>query len=65
MLSVSKKDLSGFDNIPCLILKHAAEYIVKPMTHLVNCSFIEGVVPSTLKQTIIKPILKKGDTHFF
>ena len=35
------------------------------MKHLVNCSFIKGVFPIILKQTIIKPILKKGDTHEF
>ena len=59
--SVSMKDSSGYDDIPCSLLNKVAEYIVEPLTYLVNLSFTEGIFPDVLKKSLIIPIHKKND----
>jgi hypothetical protein len=34
--------------------------MIKPMLELVSASIREGIFPSTLKKSVVKPILKKG-----
>lgn len=63
ILSVTNKDSAGYDEIPCSLLKVALDYIVEPITYLVNKSFQEGKFPDELKISVIIPILKKGDAH--
>ena len=57
--SVSTKNSSGEDEIPCSLLIKVAEFIAEPLTFLVNLSFIEGVFPASLKNALVLPIHKK------
>lgn len=63
ILSVSKKHSAGEDGIPCSLIKYATDYLVQPMTYLVNLSFREGTFPNTLKKSLVVPIHKRGDKH--
>lgn len=50
----------GYDEISTLVLKDCALPLSKPLAHLVNLSFEQGVFPGVLKKTVIKPIHKRG-----
>ena len=41
------------------LLKKLLQYIIKPITYLINTSLSNGVFASNWKTTIIKPLLKK------
>lgn len=43
------------------LLKHIIDLIISPLCTLINKSIAEGIFPSILKNTIIKPIYKKGN----
>ncbi|XP_044139720.1 zinc finger protein 850-like [Bufo gargarizans] len=47
------------DIIPTKLLKECTDILAPIITHLINQSFKEGIVPISLKQGIIKPLLKK------
>lgn len=51
----------GCDGICTQILKETATLIASPLTHIINLSIQNGVFPSLLKCSIIKPLYKKGD----
>lgn len=58
MLSVSKRNSSGFDEVPCSLLKHIVEYIIYSLT------ILDRKFPSKLKSTIvIQPTFKKRNIH--
>lgn len=63
ILSVSVKSSSGFDDVPCKILKHVVDFLVTPITELINVSFSEGTFPDILKNTVIQPVFKKGNKN--
>ena len=51
----------GPDNIPAAIIKHSAMYIGQVLSHIINLSLSEGVVPDELKIAQVKPLFKSGD----
>lgn len=59
--SVSTKNSSGEDEIPCSLLIKVAEFIAEPLASLVNLSFTDGVFPASLKNALVLPIHKKND----
>lgn len=52
---------SGWDEIPIKVIKHAIDYLIEPLSYLINLSLSTGVFPQHLKHTIICPVFKKGD----
>lgn len=54
------KDIYGFsvDIIKCI-----KNLIIIPLTKLINICFKEGSFPSSLKEVLVIPIFKKGDTN--
>lgn len=52
------------DGIPYILLKRCAFTLARPITKLLNLSFMQGKVPSLWKLSHIVPIFKKGDKHF-
>ena len=58
-LSVSKS--TGLDGIPCKFVRDSASIIACPLTHIINLSLIQGVVPDDLKSARVVPIFKKND----
>jgi hypothetical protein len=54
---------SGWDNISSLAIKPAAQFIVKPLTHVINNSLKHGIFPDQFKFALINPVYKKGDSR--
>lgn len=56
------KDSSpGHDEISAKVVKSVLPYIVKPLTHIFNCSLLNGIIPSPLKTARVSPIFKNND----
>lgn len=52
---------AGVDNLsPNLIIK-SVQFLVAPLTYLINLSLSKGMFPSTLKIAKVLPLYKKGD----
>lgn len=61
--SLKNTNAVGLDSVTTHLLKECCEYIVPVLTDLINRSFSEGIFPNALKQSIVKPIFKKGDKN--
>lgn len=59
---LKNKTSRGPDGISPQLLKDISIYIKKPLTEIINCSFIEGTFPSSLKVGKVTPVFKKGDS---
>lgn len=46
------------------IIKRSITAICEPLAHIINTSFMTGVVPSQLKVAKVIPVFKKGDSSF-
>ena len=55
----------GYDEINNKILKLSAKEISKPLTHMFNLSFENGIFPNSLKLAIVMPIFKSDDNKKF
>lgn len=51
---------SGHDNISTKLIKDTIDYIIHPITHLVNVSLLTGIVPAQLKVAKVIPIYKSS-----
>jgi len=51
---------TGFDKITVKLLKIISQFIIDPIIFIYNKSLKEGMFPSQLKTTIVKPVLKMG-----
>ena len=60
-LSGLKLDKSmGLDDISPRFLKDGAEFLVEPVSHIINLSLTSEVFPSSFKKARVKPLYKKG-----
>ena len=50
----------GYDDIHKKIIKQISMIIAMPLSHIMNCSLIYGIVPSKLKIAKVIPIFKNG-----
>ena len=55
----------GFDSISTKLIQHTIEDIIIPFRHIINQSFVTGVVPKNLKVAKIIPIYKSGNKYSF
>ena len=62
VIRLLKESSPGWDNIPAFILKQSIDCFVKPLAHIINRSFIEGIFPKELKLVRVVPIYKAGDS---
>lgn len=62
LMSLRSDSAPGWDNIPVNFLKLAKCHVVPVISHLANLCFTLGVFPCALKQSIITPVHKGGDT---
>ena len=60
MIGKSPAKTCSLDPIPVHIMKQDFDQLVTPVTRIINTSLSEGVFPSSLKQDIITPLLKKS-----
>ena len=58
-LSVNKS--TGLDGIPSKFVRDSASIIACPLTHIINLSLVQGVVPDDLKSARVVPLFKKND----
>ena len=59
--NLSANKATGLDGIPSLFVQDSATVIACPLTHVINMSIIEGVVPDDLKSARVVPLFKKND----
>ena len=52
----------GFDSISMLTIKSTIQEVATPLAHIVNNSFLSGIVPDDMKIAKIAPIHKSGNT---
>ena len=55
----------GYDNIPMSVFKQSIDLISKPLTHIINLSLLNGVVPCEMKIAKIIPLYKASDKTVF
>jgi Notch-like protein len=59
---LKSKDSYGYDEIPIKIVKISSPFISASLNSICNRSILSGSFPTHLKYSVIKQILKKGDT---
>ena len=58
---LSPNKATGLDGIPSRFLRDSAPIIAGPLSHIINLSIIQGVVPNDLKNARVVPLFKKND----
>lgn len=61
--SLNSTNSTGYDDINTKILKLCSRYLSRPLTHIINLSLFQGLFPTRLKFSIVKPLYKKGDKN--
>lgn len=56
-----KNSSPGWDEFLPEIVKENIEYIIDPLTHVMNLSLCNGYVPSQMKKSVVTPVHKSGD----
>ena len=59
------KTSSGFDNISTKLMKDTIDYIIEPITQILNQSLSSGIVPKQMKIAKVVPIHKSSDQNTF
>ena len=53
---------SGHDNISTKLMKDTLDYIIEPITHIINQSLCTDIVPTDMKIAKVVPIYKSSDS---
>ena len=61
LTSLSAHKATGLDGIPSHFIKDGSSIIAGPLTHIINLSLIQGIVPDDLKSARVVPLYKKND----
>ena len=64
ILIISIKPLSPLDPIPLTLLCSSISYLIIPITNIFRSSLISSVVPPSMKQAYITPIIKKSTLDY-
>ena len=59
--NLSANKATGLDGIPSRFVRDSATVIACHLTHVINLSIIQGVVPDDLKSARVVPLFKKND----
>ena len=59
LITASPNKSCNLDPIPTELVKMCQVDLLDPMTAIINCSLLNGVVPKQLKHALITPVLKK------
>ena len=59
--NLSANKATGLDGIPSSFLRNSASVTVCPLTHIINLSITQGVIPDDLKSARVAPLFKKND----
>ena len=55
----------GYNNLLRSVFKQCIDFISKPLTHIINLSLLNGVVPCEMKIAKIIPLYKANDKSVF
>ena len=55
----------GYDNISSKIIKLTAKNISESLTHILNTTFLTGIIPDKLKIALVTPIFKTNENTKF
>lgn len=61
MTDLKSRNSSGYDSIPSRIIKLCRVQLCDPLLFIVNNSFLHGIFPDCLKESVVTPVYKKGD----
>jgi len=61
VISKLRNSACGLDDLNPEVIKSVSSAIVKPLLHILNLSFQQGIVPTELKSAYITPLFKGGD----
>ena len=61
IISSLKEASSGYDDVTSKIVKVSYEDYIQPLTHVINLSLVNGIVPQELKIAKVIPLFKNGD----
>lgn len=61
LLSMTKTEAPGYDDISPKVLKHCSSIISAPMAHIINVCLKSGNFPDNLKIAKVLPIFKSGN----
>ena len=56
---------AGYDNIPMSIIQETITIIARPLSHIINLTFLSGTVPDQLKISRVIPLFKTGNQANF
>ena len=59
--NLSANKATGLDDIPSRFVRDSASVITCPLTHVINLSIIQGIVPDNLKSARPVPLFRKND----
>ena len=62
---IKAKTSQGHDQISCKLMKETIAHIALPLAHIINQSFLTGVVSRQMKIAKVIPVFKCGDKHTF
>ena len=62
ILNLKQTNSLGYDDIPMHIIKSSNSELSYILSHIINCSMVEGIFPDSLKIAKIIPIYKSGDS---
>ena len=60
--NLNRKKYFGIDKVRPFLLSVGTLEIVKPLTHVMNLSLIQGKFPNSLKITKVVPVFKQGSS---
>lgn len=63
ILNFENKLSAGFDEVPITVIKYSKDFLLKPLVHLINSSFICGCFPAKLKLSKVRPLSKSSAAH--
>src|SRR5207247_3041457 len=56
---MSSNATCSLDTIPTFLLKSCLDSLITPITNIINLSFLEGSFPTSFKDALVYPLLKK------
>jgi hypothetical protein len=59
--TLKPKNSTGYDGISSRILKYCIDEISKPLGHIYNVSFKQGIYPERMKYASLRPIYETGE----
>ena len=59
--NLNAKKATGLDSLPSHSVRDSASIIFCPLSHIINLSLIQGILPDDLKSARVVPLFKKND----